>query len=71
MDGSDHVIDQLEEQMGYFRVEQEFRRIANDETPGPGNDFARGMAKAALLVLAGKDPLLALTGEDPNAEGRD
>lgn len=59
MDGPDNVIDQLEEQMGYFRVEQEFRRALNDPTPGPGHDFSRGIAKAALR---------ALTGEDPEAE---
>lgn len=59
MAGSDELIDQLEEQMGYFRVEQEFQQIANDETPGLGHDFARGLAKAALRVL---------TGENPNAE---
>jgi len=62
MDGSDELIDNLEEQMGYFRVEQEFRQIANDETPGPGHDFSRGLAKAALRVL---------TGEDPEAETRE
>jgi hypothetical protein len=58
MAGSDELIDQLEEQMAYFRVEQEFREILNNESPGPGYQFARAMAEVGLR---------ALTGEDPNA----
>jgi len=51
MAGSNELINQLEEQMGYFRVAQEFREIAADQTPGPGHDFARGWAKAALKLM--------------------
>lgn len=54
MNGPDEFIDGLEEQMGYFQAEQEFRQIANDETSGPGHDFARGWA-SAILELTGNN----------------
>ena len=60
MAGSDELINNLEEQMGYFMVEQEFRQLANDQTPGPGHDFARGMSEAALRVLTGEDPSMEM-----------